>query len=399
MRNKLSAIAIKKAPDGKMGDGGGLSLIKNGDTGKWVYRYSHLGRRRDMGLGSWPDLSLAEARRQRDYWAAVVASGNDPIAARESERAAQKAEQDRADPTFADMVQIVFEAKQAGLRGGGTRGRWLSPLEHHVIPKIGRKRMSEITRGDVYDAIKPIWRTKHPTAMKAVQRSRIVFNEARYMGIDCDPFTVDAAHRMLGEVRHQTQHIAATPWADIPALWDRLNPESAAGLCLRWMMLTLVRFEGCRAACVSEVDGDVWIVPADRVKGREGRVKEFRVPLSAPAMAIVEEARAAGHDLLFTGHRGQPITSRAVEKHLDRLGEAGRPHGLRTSFRTWVQDSDACSWEVSETILGHSIGSTVERSYARSDLLERRRPVMEAWAGHVVGGERGVVDLASAKRG
>ena len=88
MRKKLSAIAIKKAPDGKMGDGGGLSLTKNGATGKRVYRYSHLGRRRDMGLGSWPDLSLAEARRQRDHWAAIAASGNDPITARAAERAA-----------------------------------------------------------------------------------------------------------------------------------------------------------------------------------------------------------------------------------------------------------------------------------------------------------------------
>lgn len=398
MRNKLTAIAIRKADDGKLSDGGGLFLTKRDGAGKWVYRYSHLGRRRDMGLGGWPDLPLAEARRQRDHWAAILAAGGDPIAAREAERAAERVKQDRDDPTFAEMVQIVFEAKRAGLRGDGTRGRWRSPLERHVIPKIGRKRMSAITQRDVYEAIKPIWRAKHPTAIKAIQRTRIILEEGRFMGLSCDPFTVDAAKRMLGEVRHQTQHISATPWQDIPALYQSLNPASSAGLCLRWMILTLVRFGGCHAARASEIDGDVWIVPADRVKGREGRARDFRVPLSRPAMEIVSEARSMGHDLLFAGSRGGPITSRAVEKCLDRLGEAGRPHGFRTSFRTFVQEVDACSWEVAETILGHTIGNTVERSYARSDMLERRRIVMEAWAAHVTGGEQRVVSMAPRTR-
>jgi integrase len=391
MRNKLTAVAIKNAGDAKLSDGGGLHLIKRGSAGKWIYRYSFLGRRRDMGLGSWPDLSLAAARKQRDHWAGILATGVDPIGARDAERAAQEAERNQEDPTFAEVVEIVFEAKRAGLRGDGKRGRWLSPLRQHVIPKIGKKRMSKITQRDVYEAIKPIWRSMHPTALKAIQRTRIVFEEGRFMGLACDPFTVDAAKRMLGEVRHATQHIPATRWQDIPDLYQRLDPASGAGLCLRWMILTLVRFDGCHAARASEVDGDVWIVPSERVKGREGKTADFRVPLPPPAMEIVREARDLGHDLLFAGRRGRPISSRGVEKCLDRLGEAGRPHGFRTSFRTWVQDVDACSWEVSETILGHAIGNSVERSYARSDLLDRRRPVMEAWARHVTGEGAAVV--------
>lgn len=283
------------------------------------------------------------------------------------------------------MVDIVFEAKRDGLRGNGKRGRWRSPLDGHVIPVIGRMRMTDIYQVAVRDAITPIWRAKHPTAIKAIQRTRMVFEEARFAGIACDPFTVDAARRMLGEVRHQVEHIAATAWQDVPALWDRLDPDTISGLCLRWMLLTVVRFDGCSRARVSEVDASgIWTVPADRVKGREGQVQDFRVPLPPAAVEMVQD-RGAG--LLFPGNTGQPIGSRAVELYLDRIGEPGRPHGFRTAFRTWVQDTDACSYDVAETILGHRIGNKIERSYARSDLLERRRPVMAAWAAHVTGAD------------
>ncbi len=171
----LTNIEIKKAGDGKLYDTGGLMLVKKGEAGKWLWRYSHLGRRREMGLGSWPAVGLAEARRLRDKWAAALRAGNDPVAERERRRAEEQAKLDRADPTFAEMVDIVFDAKRDGLRGDGKRGRWRGPLDRHVIPKLGRKRMSTIQPIEVRDAISPIWRTKHPTAIKAVNRTRIVF--------------------------------------------------------------------------------------------------------------------------------------------------------------------------------------------------------------------------------
>ncbi|WP_417724541.1 tyrosine-type recombinase/integrase [Salipiger sp.] len=381
----MTAIAIRKGGDGKYFDGGGLSLVKAGERGKWVFRYSHLGRRREMGLGAWPDMSLADARTARNQWAATLSLGKDPIQEREAAQAAEVAERDRYDPTFAEMVDTVFEAKKAGLRGGGDRGRWRSPLDTHIIPRIGQRRMSDLTQMDLRDALKPIWKAKHPTAIKAWSRIRIVFEEARYAGIACDPFTADAAKRLLGEVRHKPAHIPSTPWRDAPALWEKLNPALPAGLCLRWMLLTLVRFDGCRGAHLGEIEGDVWTVPADRVKGREGQVEDFRVPLSRPAMDIVREARKTGDGLLFTSLRGRAVTSRGVEVHLDRIKEAGRPHGFRSTFRSWVQDTESCSFEVAETVLGHAVGSRVVRSYARSDLLDRRRTVMEAWGRFVTG--------------
>jgi integrase len=394
VEKQLTAIKIKNAGDGKLQDGGGLILNKRGNGGKWIYRYSHLGKRREMGLGPWPAVSLAEARKVRDAWAAVLASGQDPISVRNAEKEAARLERDKHDPTFEELTQIVFEARKAGMRGDGTRGRWLSPLNLHVLPKIGRRRVSTLHQTDIRDTLKPIWRTKYPTAEKAIQRIKIVLRDGRLMGFDTDPMMADAAQLMLGEVRHKVTPIAATPWQEIPDLYQRLDPETISGACLRFMILTLVRAAGCRGARLSELDGNVWTVPEDRMKGNEGKAAEFRVPLSGPALEFFGAAEKFSSDLLFPGVRGfSPVSDRALELYLDRLGETGRPHGFRTSFRTWVQDTDACGFEVAETVLAHTIGGKVERTYARSDLLERRALVMDAWARFVTGQEQNVVSI------
>jgi len=388
-RNKLSAVRVRKTDSGKLYDGGGLMIVRQGDGGKWLYRYTHLGRRREMGLGTWPVVGLADARAARDRWAAELAAGRDPIAVRDARREAERAELSREDPTLEELAKMVLRARSATLRGGGLRGRWMSPLTLHVLPKIGRRRVSTIRQVDIRDALEPIWRTKHPTAAKAIQRLRIILREGELMGFPCAPVAVDAAQRMPGEVLHVPAPTPATPWQDMPALWAKLEAEGGASArCLQWAMLTVVRLDGCRGARLDEIDGDVWTVPADRVKGREGRVADFRVPLAPAALEIVARAREISDDLLFEGQRrGRPITDRALEKTLDRLRETGRPHGFRTSFRTWVQDRDVCSYDVAETCLGHIVGSRVERSYARSDLLDRRRTVMEAWARFLTGQE------------
>jgi integrase len=131
------------------------------------------------------------------------------------------------------------------------------------------------------------------------------------------------------------------------------------------------------------------------MKGQVGKVRDFRVPLSEAALEIVETRRALGGEYLFAGPRGRPVSDSAVSNYLKHMGEDGRPHGFRTSFRTWVQDTDACPWDVSETILAHVIGGRVERSYARSDMLDRRRPVMQAWADHVTGTGVTTVQIAT----
>lgn len=391
-------MAIKNAPDGKLQDGGGLVLAKSGTKGKWIFRYSHLGRRREMGLGQWPGISLAEARKARDGWASELAAGRDPITQRDAARALAIEERDRSDPNLAELIQTVFEAKQAGLRGGGARGMWMAPLRNHIIPKLGGKVVSSITRHDIAAALKPIWRTKHPTAEKARDRLRIVLREGRLMGFAVDPFEVDAAVRILGEVHHKATPIPSTPWQDIPALYEKLG-DTGVSDCLRFMILTAMRMDACSGMRADEVAGNVWTVPADRMKGTEKGASAFRVPLSPEALRIISRRMEVMQEdgLLFGSYTGRRITSTALEKRLRVLEEEGRPHGFRTSFRTWCQDHDI-SWDVAETALGHVIGSKIERSYARSDLLDRRRIVMDAWADYVSGAPAATYAIRAARQ-
>lgn len=391
---RLTAVAIRKAGAGRLGDGDGLELHKSDvNAGKWVWRYSLAGKRRQMGLGSWPQVGLADARSERDRWARELVQGRDPITERRAAVEATLAEIERDDPTLETLAHDVLEARKAILRNAGKAARWLSPLERHVFPKIGRKPISTIRQHDIKAALAPIWRTKYPTATKAIQRLRIIFRQGKLMGFDCDPFTIDAAQHMLGAVIHTPEPIAATPWQEAPDLFARLEGRGTSAACLRFMLLTLVRASGCRGARYDEIEGDVWTVPADRMKGQVGSVRDFRVPLSDAALEIIETRKALGGDYLFAGPRGRPVSDTALSKFMTEMGEVGRPHGFRTSFRTWVQDTDACPWEVSETILAHTIGGRIERSYARSDMLERRRPVMQAWADFVIGREAKVIAI------
>lgn len=379
-RHKLTATAIRAFGPGTYQDGAGLMLVKTETGGFWRWRFQADKRRRDMGLGAWPDLSLAEARKARDRWAAVLAQGIDPLAERERIRDDERAHAARHDPTLAEAVDEVFAAIQPTLRGGGARGRWRSPLDTHVLPAIGRERLSRLTAANLRDCLKPIWRTKHPTAEKAVQRLGVVFRRGRLMGLPCDPFVVEQARHMLGEVRHQVQHIAATPWQAIPALYARLG-NGPSHLCLRLLILTAVRSDAGRGLRFDEVDGDLWTVPAERMKGAEGAVRDFRVPMTPAALAVVAEAReAAEGPFAFASRTGNPITTRGLEKALNSLGEAGRPHGFRSSFKDWTRETGLVPWEVAETALAHKVGGVVERAYARSDLLDQRREAMRLWA-------------------
>ncbi len=229
-KNKLTAVQIRKSDPGVLQDGGGLSLRKTETGGRWNYRYSLAGKRRDMGLGSLDDVTLAEARQIRDKWSTVLLDGKDPVSERSRVKEAEKAEMGRHDPTLADMVDVVFEAKKDGLRGNGVNGRWRSPIDLHVLPKIGHMPISTIHQTDIQKALAPIWRKKHPTATKAIQRLEIIFRQARLSGLEVDPFTVEAAKHMLGEVRHVVEPITATPWQNIPELYQNLEGNAPSRL-------------------------------------------------------------------------------------------------------------------------------------------------------------------------
>ena len=396
---KLTVTKIRAAAAGTLlQDGSGLMLKRTATGGRWVFRYQFSGRRRDMGLGSWPGVSLADARAQRTRWRQVLQAYRDPIAERQKLLHEERIKA-ATDPTLEELVDLIFASLSEKLRPS-TRAAWREGIRRHILPKLGKRRASTLNQIDLRDVLQPIWRTKTATAQSVLSRLTIVFRNGKLMGFSVDPETCSAARLMLGHVELVNKPHPSTPWRSIPTLYARLDKGFVSHLALRWLILTLVRSESGRGARFDEIEGNIWTVPASRMKATKSSAKAFRVPLTGPALEIVAACRdLAGHSpYLFASPRGAAagfIHTVSIRAALDVLNEPGRPHGFRSSFRSWVQDTDAASWDVAETALAHAIGGQVERTYARSDLLERRRHLMEAWARHVTGGGSNVRQLVS----
>jgi integrase len=380
--NRLSASGVKAAEVGKHADGGGLWLVKRADGGaQWVLRVTVHGRRREMGLGAYPDVSLKEVREVADQWRAVARQGLDPI----KERERQRREAARNIHKLVDIAHDAFESRKAELKGDGKAGRWFSPLELHILPKLGQVPVAEIDQKDIRDTLTPIWHTKAETARKAMNRLGIVMRHAAALGLEVDLQATDKAKALLGKQRHTVTNVPAMNWRDVPAFYQSLDGGSITELALRLLILTAVRSYPLRFMHVDQIDGDIWTIPAAAMKGRLGATSDFRVPLSAEAQAVIAEARKFARDgFLFPGAKRGVISDMTMTAYMDRRGLSERPHGFRSSFRDWTAEATQTPREVAETCLGHSTGGTVERAYRRTDFLEQRRMLMEKWSGLVV---------------
>ena len=380
-RNKLSAAKIKNNKSGTLYDGGNLQLSADG---AWIYRYTLFGRRRDMGLGPYPSIGLAVARSLRDDAERKKNLGIDPIEARQEERAKKKCLENKYDPTVAQAVDDWLEKNESELKGGGKAGRWRSPLDIHVIPKLGTRAISTLTVADIKSVLGPLWKSKVPTSEKVVQRTRMVLSNCNLHECPIDPKIVDMAANQLGPQRHETKHIEATNWKDVPKVYAKLEKKVSSHFALRFLILTATRADSVCGAKFSEIRNGIWTIPALRLKGKEGKTKAVRIPLSPEALRIVEECQARSKsDFLFQGHRNKPIHGNALLKSLNKMGEKGRTHGFRSGFKDWTRETEAGTWQVAETALQHVVGGEVERAYQRSDLLDRRRELMEKWASFV----------------
>jgi integrase len=385
--NRLSAGFLKSAPVGKHCDGAGLWLIKREDGGaQWVLRVTVHGRRREMGLGGFPALGLADARKLADRWRKVAAAGRDPVKEREAEERAAR----REDISLAVLTADAFEARKAELKGDGTAGRWLSPLTLHVLPKLGRVPVTDLDQRDIRDTLAPIWHTKADTAQKALHRLSIVMRHAAALGLDVDLQATEKAKALLGKSRHVSKNIPAMAWADVPGFYASLEEPTKTHLALRLLILTGMRSTPVRHIRLDQIDGDVWTVPAETMKGRRGATEAFRVPLSREAQRIIDLARPHARN-------GQGVISdMTLSRHMERRGLEARPHGFRTSLRTWLAEATDAPHEVAETMLAHVTDSGVVRAYRRTDYLEQRRALLERWADHLTGGAGQVVKLAGA---
>lgn len=375
--NRLSAATVKAAPVGKHADGGGLWLVKRPDGGaQWVQRVTPHGRRREMGLGAYPEVTLREARDAATHNRALVRQGLDPI----KERERQRREAARNIHMLTDIALNAFESRKAELKGDGKAGRWFSPLELHILPKLGNVPVADIDQQDIRDTLSPIWHSKAATASKAINRLNIVMRHAAALGLDVDLQAVDKAKALLGKQRHTVTNVPSLAWQDVPDFYQSLG-GSVTELALRLLILTGARSGPLRNIHVDQIDGDVWTIPAEAMKGRKGATSDFRVPLSTEAQRVIEEARKFARDgFLFPSTKRGVISDMTMTAYMDRRGMKERPHGFRTSLRVWLAEATSAPHDVAEMCISHVVGSKTVQAYKRTDYLKQRAALMERWA-------------------
>lgn len=373
----LTAQKVKAAGTGRHGDGRGLFLyVKGSGARSWVLRYQVAGRRRDLGLGAYPDVSLAMARERANEARRLIAEGGDPITKKQ-----------QAKPkTFKAAAQELIDSKRSGWKNAKHAAQWTSTLEAYAFPKLGPMQVAKIETGDVLAALKPIWEKKPETANRVRQRIEAVIDYASALGIR----TGDNPARWRGHLDNllpkptkmrAVQHHPALPHAEIaPFMADLAERNGVAARALAFTILTAARSGETRGMTWAEVDLDarVWTIPAARMKAG----KEHRVPLSDAACALLS-AQGAPEDLVFESESkpGKPISDMSMTAVLRRMKRADiTVHGFRSTFRDWAGETTGFPREVIEAALAHGIKDKAEAAYARSDLFDKRRKLMEAWA-------------------
>ncbi len=377
----LSAAFIRSAPPGRHCDGQGLYLVvQPTGTRSWVQRIVIRGRKRELGLGSTALVPLAEARDQALANRKLARQGGDPLA--EKRRS-------QGMPTFADAAGRVVEQKRAGWRSPRHPQQWLSSLERYAFPRIGGLPVAEVTRADVLDILSPIWHVKAPTARCVHQRVHAVLEWAVAMDYRVDN-PCDRVLPVLGAQGDIVQHMRALPHREVAAVLATVRASGATpvvSLAFEFLVLTAARSGEVREARWAEIDTTyhVWTIPATRMKAK----REHRVPLCARAGEILEAARTLGDGdspLVFPTGGGKPLDDRRFRRLLQRHRVAAVPHGFRSSFRDWAAEETDHPREVIEAALAHVVANRVEAAYARSDLFERRRRLMDDWAAYLADG-------------
>ncbi|WP_144755053.1 tyrosine-type recombinase/integrase [Bartonella saheliensis] len=384
LMNRLNARSVATLGAGKYNDGAGLLLHKRKDGGaQWLYRYTIHGRRREMGLGALRDVSLKQARECANQWRSVLREGRDPI----KERNKQKREAMRNLHYLKDIALDAFESRKAELKNDGKAGDWLSPLKLHILPKLGCLPVSEITQTEIRNVLAPIWHIKAGTARTALIRLNLCLKHAAALGLNVDLQATEKARALLGKQRHKVQNLPAMDWREVPAFYQTLCEASTlTQLALRLLILTGVRTNPLCHIHKDQVDGDIWTIPAENMKGKRDTTKEFRVPLSSEALDILKQARLLSrNDFFFSATGRGALGANCMSQYMQQTGLKACPHGFRSSLRNWLAETTDAPYEVAETILSHTVGGKVERAYRRTDYLEQRRVYMDKWAAYVTG--------------
>lgn len=412
---KSKLLALGKQPPAspvRIGDGKGLHLLvkpTQGATGAWVLRYTFAGKRKDMGLGAYPAVSLAEARQAAEEAHALIRSGIDPLNARQAHKqalvaAAQKVEEKPI--TFREAALATVEAKRGGWSNPKHAAQWLATLEQHAFPSMAEMPIAQIDLVAVLGALRPIWPVIPETASRLRQRIEAILDLARVRGWRSGENPARWRGLLSEELPpprrvQRVAHRPALPWQQMPAFWGALSEvEGMGAAALRFAILTAARTGEVRGMLWREVDLDakLWTVPGHRMKAR----RTHRVPLAPAACDLLQNLRPhrpTPEAAVFPSILGKSLSDMTISAVIRRMNEAaeanapgtlprwrdheGRavvPHGFRSTFRDWAGETRDEGREVIERALAHTLKDKVEAAYARSDLLEKRRPLMEAWA-------------------
>ncbi len=380
--HKLNATRVRglKAA-GLYEDGGGLRLVVS-DSGakRWVMRISIRGTRHQLGLGSYPSVSLERARERAADIRKGASEGRNVLAERRADK--------RGSVTFREAFETYFASKAPTLSNAKHRAQWRSTMESYAFPIIGRRAVADVQPDEILKVIGPIWSSKPETAGRLLQRIDAVLhfaiaNNWRERASACIGARQVLGNRRTGEGRHHR----FLPYCEVPAFVARLHDmkPTAARLCLEWTILTACRSGEARLARWNEVqeDATAWTIPAERMKARRAHV----VPLPSRCAHILHVARLLqpaniGSGLIFvSGKPDRPLSDMAMTKILRAMGVAERAttHGFRTAFKVWCAEVAQTTDEISEAALAHTIPQKVRAAYLRTDFLEQRRELMARW--------------------
>lgn len=385
---RLNALSVSRAKlPGMYPDGGGLYLQVTGAGARsWLYRYMLHGRAREMGLGPLHAVSLSDARAKAAECRGLRIAGIDPIDARKSEREAARLEAARTI-TFKAAGEAYIATHRHGWRNAKHSDQWTSTLETYAYSAFGSLSVQEVGVAHVLKAIEPIWTTKTETANRVRGRIEAILDWAKARGYRQG----DNPARWRGHLDNllparskvrRVEHHPALRYTAVGTFMASLREQPGiSARALEFVVVTTARTGETIGARWSEFDLDqaLWTIPAARMKAG----KEHRVPLSAPALAILKqmEAERSGEYVFPGAKRGRPLSNMALLAVLRRMGRRDLTvHGFRSSFKDWSAEQTNYAREVSEMCLAHTIGDAVERAYRRGDLLERRRRLMDEWA-------------------
>ncbi|MCJ2020128.1 integrase arm-type DNA-binding domain-containing protein [Methylobacterium sp. E-065] len=387
MQGKLTALGVARLKiPGMYGDGHGLWLQVTGSGAKsWIFRFTLRGKSREMGLGSAATFSLAEARDRARDCRKLTADGIDPIEVRRAKF--QEAELEAAKAvTFKQCAEIYIEAHKASWRSNRHAKQWPSTLKYYAYPLFGDLPVQIIDTGLVMKALEPIWSTKPETATRVRGRIEAILDWATTRGYRRgeNPARWKGHLANLLPRRSKVKKVAhhpALPFRQVPVFMAELRgQDTIPARALEFTILTAVRSGEALGARWVEIDMDraIWTIPAERMKAGI----EHRVPLSEPAVALLAQMRGFNDIFVFPGRRsGEPLNDKMTRDVLAKLDRTGiTVHGFRSSFRDWAGEYTAFPRDLAEMALAHTVGDATERAYRRSDLFEKRRELMNAWA-------------------